>query len=91
MASVESVVHQTVDVTTTAALLFGEDAAGGFLLLQNISDTDMYFSYTGDAEVGAGILLKAGGNLLLDSVIIDSPLSVVHGGTGSKKLLVTMG
>lgn len=91
MASVDNVIHQSVDVTSSAAEVFGEDSVGGFLLLQNVSDTDMYLSFTGAAVVGAGIYLKTGANLLLDAVVIDSSLSAIHGGSGNKKLLVTRG
>lgn len=89
--NVENVIHQTVSVGTTSTSVFGEDGAGKFLLLQNTSDADMYLSFSGDAVLNAGIQLKAGANFLLDTVSIDSALSAIHGGTGSKTLLVTRG
>lgn len=89
MKSVENVVHQSVNVTTSATPVFGEDEVGNFLLLQNVSDADMYLSFTGAAQLNTGIYLRAGANLMLDLVIIDAPLSAIHGDSGTKKLLVT--
>jgi hypothetical protein len=91
VASVDNVVHQTVSVGNTATQVFGEDNVGGFMLLQNVSDADMFLSFTDDAALNAGIYLKAGATLLLDSVVIDGALSAIHGSTGNKTLLVTIG
>lgn len=91
MSNVDNVTHETVEVTSSATEAFGEDSVGSFMLLQNVSDTDMYLSFTGDAEVNAGIYLKTGATLLLDAVVIDSNLSAIHAGSGNKKLLVTRG
>lgn len=91
MASVENVIHQTVDVGTSSTAVFGENDAGSLLILQNVSDTDMYLSFSGDAELNAGIYLKAGANMVLDVVVPDSPLEAIHGGTATKTLLVTRG
>lgn len=91
MVNIENVVHDTIVVTDSATEVFGEDAVGSFLLLQNVSDTDMYLSFTGDAEVGAGIYLKTGASLLMDVVTVDGNLSAIHAGSGDKTLLVTRG
>ena len=89
MARVEGLIHQSVNVGTSSTAVFGEDEVASFLLLQNTSDTDMYLSFSGNAAIGAGIYLRAGANLLFDVVVPDAPLKAIHGGSGTKQLLVT--
>jgi ethanolamine utilization microcompartment shell protein EutL len=90
MANLENVVHDTVDVEDSSTSVYGENAVGSFLLLQNVSDTDMYLSFTGAAVVGAGMYLRAGASLLMDTVVVDAPLTAIHNASGdTKTLLVT--
>ncbi len=91
MSETENVKHLNISVANTSTAVFAEDSIANFMLLQNVSDTNMYLSFTGDAELNRGILLEAGANLLLDSVVIDAPLKAIHGSSGSKQLLVTLG
>ena len=90
MANIENVNHLTVNVSEAVTTVFGEDTVSNFMLLQNVSDADMYLQFGSDAVVGSGILLKAGGDFLLDCVSIDAGLTAVHGNAGDKTLLVTV-
>ena len=86
--------HSTVSVAVTTTAVIAANASRTALLLQNISDTDIYLKFGASATVGTGILLKAGqsyemaahyGNLYRGAI------NAIHGGSGTKTLLVTEG
>lgn len=87
-----SLVHSSVAVGTTATTVLSARATRNFLFLVNISDTNMDCSVGKPAVVGEGFRLYAsGGAVLLDYETPVASVSCIHGGAGSKTLLVSEG
>jgi len=89
-------VHTTVAVSATSTAVLAESTTRQYVLLQNDSDTDMYVNLAGAAaELHKGVLLQAyGGSLELGPAYGNAVLgaiTAIHGGSGTKALLVTVG
>jgi hypothetical protein len=87
-------IHTVVNVTTASTSVLGTTRGiRSLLILQNDSDTTIYCNLTGGvAVVDEGIRLNAaGGTLFMDTVVPTVPVTCIHGGTGTKALLVTEG
>lgn len=84
----ESVI--AVGVTSTAVL--SANSGRTYLHLVNDSDTTMYISIDGGAAVAStGTRLNAsGGSIVFDTFIPTTAITAIHGGSGSKSLLVTV-
>lgn len=94
--TVKTVTHAAVSVATTSTEALAANDARCYALLVNDSDTDIYLKIDGnDAAVNAGILLKADGGYYEMSGafgnLTTAKITAIHGGTGTKNLLVTSG
>lgn len=87
-----TVTQTTVAVAATSTVTLAEKSNRRFILLENISDTNIDCAIGATATTGAGIRLYAnGGNLLLDNKYPTGAVNCIHGSTGTKSLLVTEG
>lgn len=91
----------SVDVTTTATLAIPAGTDRRVLMIQNLSDTDIYIGFAAGVTVAdganSGIQIPAnGGNISMTDLpsrghgayrdINDVGIYAVHGGSGTKKL-----
>lgn len=84
--------HTTVAVATTSTVALAAKSNRMFIILENISDTNIDCAIGATAVAGAGIRLYAnGGSLLLDAKYPTGAVNCIHGGSGTKSLLVTEG
>jgi hypothetical protein len=83
--------HLSVDIGTSSTPVLGaRPGSRRMLILDNVSDTDIYVSLDGQsATLTRGIRISSNGSLLLDITLTGQSISAVHGGTGTKRLLVT--
>lgn len=81
----------TVAVGTTSTAVLSASPARTVLILQNDSDTTIYCNLSGGAAVvGQGTRLSStGGGIVLDVQPPADAVACIHGGSGSKNLLVT--
>lgn len=89
-----TVTHSAVNVTTSSTAVVSTVAIRrGLLVLINDSDAAIYCNLTGAAAVlNQGVRLNAsGGALLLDVAVSRQTVNCIHGGTGNKVLLVSIG
>jgi len=90
----------SVSVTTTSANIIPATSRK-FLILQNISDEDIYININGPVTVAdgaeAGLRIKADGgsmsfpDLISSSRANDFSVHAIHGGVGSKSLRIIEG
>ena len=89
----EGFVHNAISVATSSTAVYAASYSRYFLLLENISDTDISCNLAGDAAVvGQGVVLKKDGGYLLLDVRAAMPLAAIaciHGGSGTKALAAT--
>jgi len=91
------VVTQTaVNIATSSTQAIAAASVGvqrKLLILINDSDTTIYCNIAGGTAVAnEGVRLNAsGGNIVMDVAITFSAVNCIHGGTGSKVLLVAEG
>jgi hypothetical protein len=84
--------HTTVAVAVTSTVALAAKSNRTFVILENISDTNIDCSIGATAVAGQGIRLYAsGGSLLLDAKYPTAAINCIHGGSGTKSLLVTEG
>ncbi|MHB0936529.1 MAG: hypothetical protein ACYDCO_18595 [Armatimonadota bacterium] len=94
--AVKAVTHAAAAVGTASTDVLAADAARCYALLINDSDTDLYLALDGgDAAPASGVVLKADGGFYEMSGafgnLTTAKIAAIHGGTGSKRLLVTSG
>jgi hypothetical protein len=90
--TVGTVSHSAVAVTTSTTVALAAKSNRTFLVLENISDTNIDCKIGAAAVAGEGIRLYAnGGSLLLDAKYPTGAVNCIHGGSGNKTLLVTEG
>jgi len=94
--AVKAVTHAAVSVGTESTDVLAEDAARCYALLVNDSDTDLYLALDGDdAALETGVVLKAdGGHYEMSGAfgnLTTAKIAAIHGGAGTKRLLVTSG
>lgn len=84
--------HSTGSVTASSTTQLAANSARTFFFAINISDTDMYCKFNAAAVLNEGIfLVKNGGYLLLDVQVSREVFNCIHGGVGSKTILLTEG
>lgn len=84
--------HSAYSVTTASSLALAANKGRNFLIVENISDTDLYCAFGTAAVVNQGLRLGAsGGAILLDVKFPTTALYCIHGSTGTKTLLITEG
>lgn len=86
--------HSLVSVAVTTTPVVAANDARTALLLQNISDTDMYLKLGAAAVVGTGIKLTAGQSYEMAAQygnLYRGAINAIHGGSSTKTLLVTEG
>jgi len=82
----------TVAVATTSTVVLAAKSNRTFIILENISDTNIDCSIGKAAVASEGIrLYPNGGNLLLDAKYPTGAVNCIHGSSGTKSLLVTEG
>lgn len=82
----------TVAVATTTTVALAAKSNRSFLILENISDTNIDCSIGKAAVANEGIrLYPNGGALLLDSKYPTGAVNCIQGASGTKSLLVTEG
>ena len=87
--------HSSVAIATTSTEIVAKKDARRFLILQNISDTDVDIAVGATAVADAGIRIHANGGSF-EMKPSSGNLSVlavngIHAGSGTKKMLVTEG
>ena len=84
--------HATIAVATTSTVAIAARSNRTFLILENISDTNIDCSIGQAAVANEGIRLYAnGGALLLDAKYPSAAVNCIHAGSGTKSLPVTEG
>lgn len=88
--------HSSSSVTTSSSTIASSSATRGYLLVQNISDTSVFINLIGaSAVVNQGIELKPKGGFYEAHIGLGGvprlAVNAIHGGTGSKTVLVTTG
>lgn len=87
-----AITHSTIAVAVTSTEVVAANATRNFLILENVSDTNMDCKIGTAAVAGAGFRLYAnGGSLLLDSKYPVAAINCIHAGSGTKSLLVSEG
>ena len=90
-----TITHTAVMVTTTTGQALASNSSRKYVLLVNDSDTDFYIELGSSAVANQGIRINAfGGNFEMSNQsgnLYTGAINVIHGGTGSKNLLVTEG
>ena len=89
-----TITHAAVNVAVTSTSVLAASAATrSLLVLVNDSDVNMYCNIGGAAAVmNQGLRLNAaGGAILLDVSVSQNEVFCIHGGSGSKVLLVVEG
>lgn len=83
--------HSTVSVAATSTVVVAASSTRLLLILENDSDTVMYCNLAGGAAVlNTGTRLSAnGGGKVLDVRAPSTAVACIHGGSGTKNLLVT--
>ncbi len=81
----------TIAINSTSTAVLAESPSRTILILQNDSDTTIYCNLSGGAAVaGQGVRLPAsGGGIVLDVQPPNSAVACIHGGSGTKNLLVS--
>lgn len=88
------VTHTTGSVgTSSTTIVSASSSQRKLMLVENDSDTVIYCTFEGtDAVVNQGVRLNAsGGAVLFDTSVPLGPVKCIHGGSGSKTALVTIG
>ena len=87
--------HSNVSVGTSTTTIAAAKDKRRFLLLQNISDTDIDIKVGAAAVAGEGIRVFAnGGNFEMkpgNGNLSTAAVNGIHGGSGNKTMLVTEG
>jgi len=84
--------HSTIQVDTTSTSILPANPNRKYLLIVNISDTDMYLSFDTDAVVSQGIPISSNnGNLELQPWFVSTQAIKAINNVGLKNLLVTEG
>ena len=85
--------HTTQNATTSTTVIRGEDRHRRYLLLQNISDEDVFMSIGQDAVLNEGVLLEANGGAYeisrANGNLDTQNINVIHAGTGNKQIMIT--
>jgi hypothetical protein len=85
---------RAVNVTTTSAMIVKGHSSRKFVHIRNVSDTDIYLAYDGEAAatVAEGMLLKPDETLLLSNDNQGGPylydVHAIHGDTGNKEVRI---
>ena len=87
--------HSTYSVTTSSGQAFASSVNRNYLLLQNDSNQRLYCKFNATAVLNEGITLAAQGTVG-DTMewferVPTTALNCIHGGTGSKVLLIAQG
>jgi len=96
VGAVKTPMHAAVAVATDSTDVLAANAGRCYALLINDSDTDIYVKLDGsDAAVNEGIVVKADGGYYEMSGafgnLTTAKITAIHGGSGTKRLLVTSG
>jgi len=85
--------HTTLDISTINTKILEEDRDRKYLLLQNISDIDVYISLGVNAQKERGIVIKANGGekLFKGETNFIGEVFAIHSGVDDKMLLITIG
>lgn len=86
--------HTAVAVTTASGAALAANGERSYLLLQNISNTDMFIKLGVAAVASEGIKLAAGDAYEMSPRFANldtRAVNAIHAGTGSKTLLVSEG
>ena len=82
--------HDTIDVGVASTLVLASCTKRDSLVLENDSDTTIYCSIGKAAVVNEGIRLNAnGGSFTIDKACPTEAIYAIHGGAGTKRLLVS--
>jgi hypothetical protein len=90
--AVPTVTHTAVAVAVTSTATVAAKSHRTFLILENISDTNIDCKIGATAVANEGIRLYAnGGTLFMDAKYPTGAVNCIHVGTGTKTLVVTEG
>jgi len=83
-----------ISVTTSETEVLPARRTRKFIILQNVSDTDIYLDFTSDTDAlttANGIKIEAGDTMILDGLeggAFTNAVTAIHGGSGAKSLRV---
>ena len=85
-----------VDVEAASAVVLAANTSPegrAYLLIQNVSDTDVWISFTPAAVGGECFFLAAGGvgSLELADAVGNGAITAIHAGVGSKRIIILEG
>jgi hypothetical protein len=90
-----TVTHTAVNVADTTTQIVAASTTRRYLLIQNDSDTAVYIKLGAAGVLHEGILLAANGGAYESSpgadLLFMGAINGIHGGSGSKVVLVTEG
>ncbi len=76
--------YNQVDITTAATLIKAAKSDRRSLVIENISDTDIYIGLDNAVTTATGLLLKA--NASIEFTYYNGTIYGIHGGTGNKRV-----
>lgn len=89
-----TLVHTSAAIAVTSTTVAAENVDRDYALITNDSDTTMYLAFGVSAVLNFGIRLDAGSSFemgLRYGNMDTRQINAIHGGTGTKTLLVTQG
>lgn len=91
----DAMTESTIAVGATTTAVVPASTSRQYLLLVNVSDTDMYLSLGGNAAALSGLPLYANGGSYEMSIVLGNlyagAITAIHAGSGSKSLVVLEG
>ncbi|MBB77343.1 MAG: hypothetical protein CMJ75_22790 [Planctomycetaceae bacterium] len=86
--------QQTKSIATDSTLVLAANSDRNYCLIQNTSDTDIFLNFAGSAATVAGgfkLVASTGSWESPGLVSLTSAIYAIHGGSGSKDLIVLEG
>lgn len=87
-----TVAQTNVSVAATSTAVLAANGSRSYVLLQNISDTDIYFRFVDAATTSSFLLVANGGSWESPGLVCPTAaINAIHGSTGTKALAVVEG
>lgn len=87
-----TVAQTNVSVAATSTAVLAANSSRSYVLIQNISDTDIYFRFGDDATTSSFLLVANGGSWESPGLVCPTAaINAIHASTGTKALAVLEG